>query len=405
MVEHALSFSDSEVKPIPYYCMEGICYLNNAAAAPLSPSVISAGWKAMQQPPWAMESDDDQEAVRRLFSQLIAADEDCVATMPSTAFAITLAAENIKRTAIRPRKILVLQDQMCSAVYGFQNICDTTEGFTLEIVPYPSSDGGWTQSVLENLSDDIVVACVPPLHWSDGAIIDLDAVGVSCRHKGIVLIVDATQAVGIMPINVGTIKPALLACSIHKWLRGPVGMCLVYVEKDLHQKWLPLDQHGRSRDHHGSGSAWDASKDEMGPGGYSADYLQGARKFDSGGKPNPLLLPMLRASLTSVINIDVAQVQIDLQHLMQPLLDWAEGKGWLLTPGQHVSHLIGLRPKNMATKQMVDICVGLQDDGVYIAVRCGAFRISPYVDTTTADIERLIAGFECHMKNEGIPDR
>jgi selenocysteine lyase/cysteine desulfurase len=397
MVEQTRSSWDCDDDEWPS-CMEGMCYLNNACAAPLSSSVKLAGWKSIQQSPWEMNADDDQSEVRRLFSRLIGTDEYCIATMQSTAFAITLASQNIRRTISRRGSILVLQDQMCSAVYGLQNICDTDSQFSLEIIPYPISEGGWTQSVLARLSEDVAVACLPPLHWSDGAIIDLEVIGAACVEKGIILLVDATQAVGIMPINVAKVKPALLACSIHKWLRGPIGMCLVYVDKELHNTWLPLDQHGRSRDHHGSGAAWDASKNEMGPRGYSEDYLSDARRLDSGGKANPLIFPMLRASLTSIQNLDVHQAQIDLQNLIQPLIDWAMNLGWTLTPGPHASHILGLRPITLTSTQMLDICSGLQYDGIYIAVKCGAFRVSPYIDTTIDDIERLIAGFEFQLK-------
>lgn len=386
----------------------GVCYLNNAGLAPLSTSVQQAGSEALQRPPWGNTTDDDgdQREVRRLFASMIGTDETCIATMPSTAFAITLAATNVQRTVTKGGTILILQDQMCSAVYGLQNLCDVDSRFNLVILPYPTNEGGWTQSILERLSssDDVVVACLPPLHWSDGAIIDLDMVGHTCRTKGIILIVDATQACGIFPISMTTIQPTMLACSSHKWLRGPVGVCLVYINQEVHQTWLPLDQHGRSRDHHGSGSAWDASQNEMGPKGYSEDYIQDARKLDSGGKPNPLLFPMLRTSLTDVLDtIDVHQAQMDLRVLLQPLLDWARTRGWGLTPGPHASHLIGLRPTSLTPKQMLDICSGLQqDDGIYIAVRCGAFRISPYVDSTSMDIERLIAGFECQLHKNGL---
>ena len=379
--------------------MEGICYLNNACAAPLSSSVKLAGWKSIQQPPWEINTDDDQNEVQRLFSRLIGTDEYCIATMQSTAFAITLASQNIKRTISRGGSILVLQDQMCSAVYGLQNICDTDSRFSLEVTPYPTGEGGWTQSVLARLSEDVVIACLPPLHWSDGARIDLEAIGATCKEKGIMLLVDATQAVGIMSINVAKIKPALLACSIHKWLRGPIGMCLVYVDKELHNTWLPLDQHGRSRDHHEGGAAWDASQNEMGPQGYSEDFLPDARRLDSGGKVNPVILSMLRASLTSIKDLDVLQAQNDLRNLIQPLLDWAMNKGWTLTPGPHAAHIIGLRPISLTSKQMLDICSGLQYDGIYIAVKCGAFRVSAYIDTTINDIERLIAGFELQTQN------
>jgi selenocysteine lyase/cysteine desulfurase len=175
-------------------------------------------------------------------------------------------------------------------------------------------------------------------------------------------------------------------------------MSLVYVDRSVQKDWLPLDQHGRSRDHHGSGSEWDAAQNEMGPKGYSEDFLLDARKFDSGGKPNPILLPMLRASLEEVVKLDLSQVQIQLAELMEFLLEWAKRKGFTLTPGSHASHLVGLRHPNLTPKQMLDACSALQEEGIHIAVRCGAFRVSPYVDTTLGDIEMLIEALERHIE-------
>jgi hypothetical protein len=57
------------------------------------------------------------------------------------------------------------------------------------------------------------------------------------------------------------------------------------------------------------GKAWDASMDEMGPRGYPEPFYSDARKFDSGGKPNPILLPMLRASMEKIALIDTQEAQ------------------------------------------------------------------------------------------------
>lgn len=89
----------------------------------------------------------------------------------------------------------MLEDQMCSAIYPWQVLCSESESsIQLEIVAYPTDlSGGWTEAILEQLSDDVLVVCLPPLHWSDGSIVDLDAIGKVCRAKGIYFIVDATQ--------------------------------------------------------------------------------------------------------------------------------------------------------------------------------------------------------------------
>lgn len=91
-------------------------------------------------------------------------------------------------------RILVVEDQMCSAIYPWQEVCSASNyAIQLEIVPYPESDGGWTESILQRMGSDVLVVCLPPLHWSDGALVDLDAVGAACRRHGSTFIVDATQ--------------------------------------------------------------------------------------------------------------------------------------------------------------------------------------------------------------------
>ena len=379
--------------------MDSVTYLNNGGQAPLSEAAKAAGEEALNRPPWTMHADDDQAKIRSLFASLIRADPSRIAMMPSTAFAITLAANNMFQNTVfdRQGRILLLQDQMCSAVYPWEHVCQKSGGnISLDILPYPTTEGGWTEAVLERLDviDDILVACLPQIHWSDGASLDLQAIGAACRAKNVTLIVDATQSIGIMPFDVNAIQPTLVACSIHKWLRGPSGLSLVYVSSQVQDTWSPLDQHGRGRKVAvDNGSSWDASKNEMGSNGYPADFCSDSRKFDSGGKPNPILLPMLRSSLEQVVKLDVLQVQQEMKLLTKPILDWASENDFCITPGPHAGHLVGIRPvcnSRLTPQRMIQIANELQGEGIYIAVRCGAFRISPYVDTEETDIQRLL---------------
>jgi selenocysteine lyase/cysteine desulfurase len=207
---------------------KAIVYLNNAGQAQLTPEVQQAGLDAISKPPWETPAEDPimEASIQQSFATLIdCSDPSDIVMVPNTAYAISLAALNVQRTVIdtgiRSRgTILLLQDQFDSAVYPWQQMCDASNGnITLNIVPYPTSDDdddGWTPGILERLSDNVIAACLPPLHWSDGSLIDLEAIGSKCRKHEIALIVDATQAVGIMPVSVTKIQAALLACSVHK---------------------------------------------------------------------------------------------------------------------------------------------------------------------------------------------
>ena len=184
-----------------------VAYFNHAAQAPLTARVKQAGIDAIQKSPWeAYPSLENDQKVRELYAAIIGAeDASHIALMPSTAFAITLAAHNVlKDVQGKTGRILLLMDEMNSAVYPWQELCTKSDGrIRLEIVPYPekteNEDGCWTKSIIDCLTRDgdgnspVLAACLPPLHWSDGSLIDLEAVSLECSKRNIPLIVDATQ--------------------------------------------------------------------------------------------------------------------------------------------------------------------------------------------------------------------
>ena len=133
----------------------------------------------------------------------------------------------------------------------------------------------------------------------------------------------------------------------------------------------------------------------MGPHGYPETYYGDARKFDSGGKANPLLLPMLRQAMEEVSLIDTAELQLALKVLMNPLMVWAPKNGYIVKSDPRAYHIIGLIPKEKTPEEMLKIARKLlEEKGVILAVRCGGFRVSTYLTNTPKDIEKLIEGLE-----------
>ena len=435
---------------------DGLVYFNNAGQAPLAPDVQNVGCEMVRTHPGIAHARAQSSAnqVRQLFSRLIEVlpaekvgqtasesttvrkmlgehletEDSTIAVMPSTGFAVTLAARNIQRLLkekeeeeakeiddnLKKYRILVLQDQFDSAIYPWQQICKESNGkVRLEIIDKPTEYDGWTRSILEKLStssagggggdgDPFLAVCLPPLHWSDGSLIDLKTIGQVCRKQKIPFIVDATQAVGIMPIQLYKIRPTMLMASVHKWLRGPSGTCLVYIEPSVYDSWMPLDFHGRGRDFGMAGqSTWDASKNEMSPDGYPDTFYKDARKFDSGGKVNSILMPMLQASMETVSKLDMKESQQSLKALMEPLLNWVKASKeqeqgrYTVSPGPRAHHIIGLVPLDKTPTEMIQMSRRLQEEhGVVVAVRCGGFRISPYLNNTPDDVQKLIESLE-----------
>jgi selenocysteine lyase/cysteine desulfurase len=88
-------------------------------------------------------------------------------------------------------------------------------------VPRPGDDD-WTSALLSFIDRSTGIVAVPHCHWTDGGLIDLEAIGAACRRVGAVLCVDATQSVGALPLDVKRVDPDFLAVASYKWLLGPV---------------------------------------------------------------------------------------------------------------------------------------------------------------------------------------
>ena len=52
--------------------------------------------------------------------------------------------------------------------------------------------------------------------------------GRRCRDVGAALVIDATQSVGALDLDVASVQPDALLCSTYKWLLGPYSLSLAY---------------------------------------------------------------------------------------------------------------------------------------------------------------------------------
>ena len=81
---------------------------------------------------------------------------------------------------------------------------------------------------------------ISSVHWSDGALIDVDKVGAALRQRGAFFLIDATQAVGVLAMDVKR-SPDFVMFPTYKWVHGPYGRAFLYVAK-RHQGGIPLEQ-------------------------------------------------------------------------------------------------------------------------------------------------------------------
>ena len=362
-------------------------YLNCAYMAPLSNQVVEAGQRALGRlrDPSQLSAPDffaDGEAVRARFARLIgAADPHRIAIVPSVSYALAAVARNLPVDA--GQNIVVLEEQFPSSVYTWRRRCQET-GAELRTVPAPDPDAGraprWNRRVLDAIDRQTRVVALPELHWTDGTRFDLENIGDRARECGAALVVDGTQSVGAAPFDIQRIQPDALVCAGYKWLTGPYSLALAYLGPAF-DDGVPLEENWMAR----RGSQDFARLVE-----YQDEYQPGALRYDVGERSNFILLPMLNAALSQVLEWTPSAIQEYCHALTHRAVTALRHLGCHVEDDEwRRSHLFGIRFPTGT--DLSALAPALDAERVSVSRRGAALRIAPHLYNTEDDLDALVA--------------
>jgi selenocysteine lyase/cysteine desulfurase len=354
-------------------------YFNCAAIGPLPRAAVRAieAGAARHARPWQISTIDwvdDVEERRAMFAELAGCGADSIGLVPAASYGLATAARNLDA---RPaQKVLVLAEDFPSSVYTWHAFARRTGCDILTVERAP--DQSWTDAVLDALDEKVAIASVPSVHWTDGALIDLEAVGAAARAVGAALVVDASQSFGAMPMDLGMIRPDFLVSVGYKWLLGPYGLSYLYVA-EAHREGTPLEENWLLRA---------GSEDFARLVDYVDEYRPGARRFDVGERSAFELTKAATASLAMIRDWTIEAVSARLGRITARIESEARGLGLATTSGPlRCPHIIGLALPSAAAGQAPAI---FEKARVQVGFRGRAVRIAPHMYTNAADIERLV---------------
>src|SRR5690349_7533814 len=346
---------------------DDVAFLNCAYISPLPKASLAAGEEGVRRKarPWTIAPPDfftTSEAVRGLFAGLINAKADDIAFAPAVSYGMAQAAYNIPLA--KSQAIVTLAEQFPSNVYPWMDLAERT-GATFVSVPRPTDDD-WTAALLARIDSSTGLVAVPHCHWTDGGLLDLEAVAAACRRAGAALAVDATQSVGALPLDVKRIDPDFVAVASYKWLLGPYSLGFLYV--------APRRQGGRPIEHN-----WIARRDSENFAGlvnYRREFQAGARRFDVGERSNFALMPVAEASLKLLDEWTVPQILKTLSRRTAAIAERARADLGIDSVAAHrrAGHYLGLRfaiPPDLPAR--------LAAEHVHVSVRGQAMRVTPHL--------------------------
>lgn len=231
-------------------------------------------------------------------------------------------------------------------------------------------------AIIKLVSRNTRMMTVSSVQYATGLKLDLERLGQYCKQHHILFCVDAIQSLGALPFDVQSCQADFVMADGHKWMLGPEGLAVLYVNKDqLNQ--IKLNQFGW----HMIQNQGDFDQREWQPAG-------SARRFEC-GSPNMLGIHALNASLSLLQKIGMNVIESKIIDNVIYINEKINKSNKLTRLPHHMDEL-----KSGIITFAHKACEGstvyqyLMKNNVICANRGGGVRFSPHFYTSTADIER-----------------
>ena len=249
-------------------------------------------------------------------------------------------------------------------------------GVVLRLVP--AEQGRVSQeSIRRALTSRTRVVTVSFVQYLSGFRLDLEKLGQACAAHGCLLFVDAIQGLGAFPVDVKRANIAGLAADSHKWMLGPEGSALLYVNRQVMERITPTEIGWMTVRHWSDFSSRDLS------------WRDDARRYEC-GTLNTVGVYGLGAAVNLLLEVGVANIAERVLDLTDRL------RGGLLAQGHSVfgsrareeaSGIVSFVPRQGGAERLLEWFLAHH---VQVAARCGMVRISPHFYNTEDEIDRVL---------------
>ena len=237
-------------------------------------------------------------------AKLLNADPEEIALVESTSHGLNIAAQGIE---------LQDGDNIITTNLEFIQValpwCVMRKDKNIDIRVCKTEDNRFTAKDFAALVDDKTKLIVmSTLEWCNGWQTDLKELGDCCKEKGVYLVVDAVQQLGVTKIDTKACHIDILTAGGHKWLNSPYGTGVLYVNKETLPK-LKQSYAGylnTTVPEGGWGAYWE---NPAAPSVNNWTFDNTARKFEIGGTSNYTGAIALGESLALVNEIGIENIE------------------------------------------------------------------------------------------------
>lgn len=314
------------------------------------------------------------ENAREAAAGLLGASPDNVAITSSATEALCQLA-----WALRPKGNVVSIDiEFPSVVYPWLRMSRET-GAEVRLVRRKDDPAALCLGDVAALVDKKTsVICVSHVQYATGFRFDLRELAELAHRHGALLIVDASQSMGAVPIDVVGDKVDALVSTGYKWLCGPFGAAVMYIEPSVGERLEPAFAGWR-----GTADMWHLDATEL-------TYAPSLRRFEfstmsymSGYGLGEALRYVLGLGIEGVIRHDL--------QLSDQLMDGLDALGAQVLTPRDPDKRSGIVTARFPGRDGEKVAAELNRRKVIVSPRFGSTRFSTHFFNSSDDIENALA--------------
>jgi selenocysteine lyase/cysteine desulfurase len=206
----------------------------------------------------------------------------------------------------------------------------------------------------------------------------LQAIGEICRRNRCLFLVDAIQGLGAFPLDVHSCRIHALAADGHKWMLGPEGCGILYLDQEIQELVEPVEFGWTNIARYASYESRDMT------------LRPDAGRYEC-GTLNTIGCYGLRAAIEFLLEVGIEQIGSSVQYLADRLDAGVRAKGYESMRHRTADTSAGIVSFRKTAQDPGVIVHNWKSKGISATSRGGWVRVSPHFYIHPSDIDIALA--------------
>ena len=320
------------------------------------------------------------EKLRVKFADLIKVSPDMITHSTSSSDVVNIIANGF--TFEKGDRVAAIDKDYPSNILPWM-LAERHGKFTFDKIPLGDAVIPTALWLEKNLKPQTKIFNISYVTFDTGKKIDLISIGKYLKSKGIMFVVDATQALGGMDITPEELSYIdVMTASSYKWMLGPYGHAFAYFSQTAQDKIYHLNANWILSPN---------SKKVYNLLDYTTETLPGARQYDRGQAANLLCSGCLEGSLSFLAEIGLVNIRKHNAEIRNYFLElYPKDKFTMVTPVEHMGNIVCMKGK----VDSIALESEFKSRNIDVSVRQGNIRLSFHIFNTKAQVEELVKGMD-----------